>query len=99
MGIERGLHLLAADILAAADDDVLLAVDDDKIAVLVEISDIAGADVAVGGEEDLGRLRIAPVAAYISGAADVDLAVFAGWHMNMLLPAASHLSTGGLPPP
>src|SRR3546814_19607257 len=54
MGIERGLHLLAADILAAADDDVLLAVDDEKIAVLVEIADIAGAGVARWEESCVG---------------------------------------------
>ena len=50
MLIERGFDFGAADILAAADDDVLLAVDDEQIAVLVEIAEIAGAEKAVVGK-------------------------------------------------
>ena len=45
MGVDRRLDLLRADILAAADDDVLLAVDDEQIAVLVEIADVAGPEI------------------------------------------------------
>ena len=45
MGVDRGLDLLHADILAAADDDVLLAIDDEQIFVLVEIADVAGAEI------------------------------------------------------
>ncbi len=43
-GVAFRLDLGRRDILAAADDDVLLAVDDEQIAVLVEIADVAGAD-------------------------------------------------------
>ena len=39
------------DVLAAADDDVLFAVNDEQIAVLVEVADIAGADEPVGREQ------------------------------------------------
>ena len=61
-GVAGRLDLGGGDVLAAADDDVLLAVDDEQITVLVEIADVAGADVAVGGEQRLGRLRVAPIA-------------------------------------
>ena len=49
-GVDLRFDLGAGDILAAADDDVLLAVDDEQIAVLVDVADVAGADVAVRGE-------------------------------------------------
>jgi hypothetical protein len=71
--IDRRLHLLAADILAAADDDVLLAVDDEQIVLLVEIADVAGLQVAVGRERRGGRGRVVPVAAEIGRRADGDL--------------------------
>ena len=61
-GVAGRLDLGRRDILAAADDDVLLAVDDEQIAVLVEIADVAGADIAVGGEQRRGRFRVAPIA-------------------------------------
>jgi hypothetical protein len=45
--IDRRFHLDAADVLAAADDDLLHAVDDEQEAVLVEIADIPGMEPAV----------------------------------------------------
>src|SRR4051812_19988716 len=41
-GVAFGLHLRRRDILAAADDDLFLAVDDEQIAVVIEIADVAG---------------------------------------------------------
>ena len=46
-GVAGRLDLGRRNVLAAADDDVLLAVDDEQIAVLVEIADVAGAHEAV----------------------------------------------------
>ena len=76
-GVAFGLDLSGGDILAAADDDLLFAVDDEQIAVLVEIADVAGADVAVIGEQRLGGFGVAPIAGDVRGAADSDLADFA----------------------
>src|SRR5262245_37023722 len=39
--VERGLDLGGANIFAAADDDVLFAVDDEQVAVLIEVADIS----------------------------------------------------------
>jgi len=59
--VDRRLDFLAADILAAADDDVLLAVDDEQIAVVVEIADIAGQEIAIGAERRGGRIGPMPI--------------------------------------
>ena len=39
--IEFSLHLCGGNVLAAADDDFFLAIDDEKIAGIVEIADAA----------------------------------------------------------
>ena len=49
MGFEHLLDLGGADVLAAADDDVLEAADDLERAVGVERREVAGAEPAVGG--------------------------------------------------
>src|SRR4051812_174542 len=85
MGVDRRLDLLAADILAAADDDVLLPVDDEQIFVLVEIADVAGAKVEVGGEGGGGGGRVVPVSADVGGGADGDLAPLARRQMAVAL--------------
>ena len=56
MFVDRGFHLLARNILAAADDDVLLAIDDEQIPARIDIADVAGQEVPVGGERRLGRI-------------------------------------------
>ena len=68
------LDLDAGYVLAAADDDVLLAVDDEQISVLVEIAEVAGAEIAVPGEGRFGRLVVFPVTAEIGQRADAHLA-------------------------
>ena len=67
------LDLERADVLAAADDDVLLAVDDREVAVVVEHADVAGREPAVGVER-LGGDRGIGVAGEQVGPAAVDLA-------------------------
>ena len=76
MSVAGGLDFLAADILAAANDDVLLAVDDEQIAVPVEIADIASALIMIGSERRSCRLRVFPIALDVGGRADRDFAAF-----------------------
>src|SRR3546814_12004370 len=74
MFVDRRLDFLAADILAAADDDVLLAVDDEQIAVLVEIAEVARTEIAIVEECRLRRRLIVPIALEIGDRADADFA-------------------------
>ncbi len=74
MGVDRLLDLDAGDVLAAADDDVLLAVDDEQIAVLVEIAEVAGEEIAVGAHRRGRRFGIVPIAEEIADRADRDFA-------------------------
>ena len=48
MLVEHLLDLARVDVVAAADDHVLLAVDDVEVAVLVLAADVAGGEPAVG---------------------------------------------------
>jgi hypothetical protein len=45
MRVDRRFHFDTADIFAAADDDVLLAVDDEQIAIGVEIAALVAASL------------------------------------------------------
>ena len=75
--VNRRLDLLARDILAAADDDVLLAIDDEEIAVLVEIADVARQEITVSGEGCGGLLGPVPIFPEIAHRADADFAAHA----------------------
>ena len=55
--VEHLLDLARVDVVAAADDQVLLAVDDEEVAVLVHLGHVAGAEPAVVGDRLLGGLR------------------------------------------
>ena len=57
--VEDLLDLARVDVVAAADDELLLAVDDEEVAVLVDAADVAGAEPAVGVDRLGGRLRAA----------------------------------------
>src|SRR5438105_2446384 len=73
-GVASRLDLGCGDVLAAADDNVLLAVDDGQIAVLVEVADVAGADVSVGREKRGRRFGRLPVALYVRRSPNRDFA-------------------------
>ena len=45
--VEHRLDLAGRDVLAAADDQVLLAAGDEQVAVLVQVADVAGVQPAV----------------------------------------------------
>src|SRR5262249_56487070 len=61
---EQVLDLARTDVLALADDDVLLAAGDPEIAIAVERAQVAGAEPAVGGEGLLveGAIEVAEAA-------------------------------------
>jgi hypothetical protein len=84
------LDLPRVDVVAAADDQVLLAVDDGEVAVLVDPADVAGAEPPVG--DRLGRLLGAPpVALHQVVAADRDLADLALGNLGALVVDDPHL--------
>ena len=58
------LDLDAVDVLAAADDHVLLAVGDEEEALVVEVADVAGVEPAVGVDRLGGGLGLVPVAGH-----------------------------------
>ncbi len=74
MGVEDVLDLLRVDVLTTADDHVLDPVDEDEVAVGVEVADVAGVQPAI--LEGAGRLfGLVEVAAHDVGAADDHLAL------------------------
>jgi hypothetical protein len=75
--VEDLLDLTRVDVVAAADDQVLLAVDDEEVAVGVLAGQVAGAEPPVGDRLP-GRLLAGPVALHQTVAPDRDLADLAG---------------------
>ena len=65
MAIDRAFDFGGINILAAGDDHVLHPVMDEEIAVLVEITRIAGMDPAVLGQRAGGRIGQVPIAQHI----------------------------------
>ena len=86
------LDLLRADVLAAADDDVLLAVGDREATVLVEHADVAGRVPTVGVESLRGAAGIG-VAEEAVGTAREDLARFADADIAAVVADEPHLDT------
>src|SRR4029453_15910993 len=82
--VEHLLELPRVDVVAAANDQLLLAVDDEEVAVLVDAPDVAGPKPAIGGQDLSGGLRSAPVARHHVVAADGDLADLAGGNLPAL---------------
>ena len=81
---QRSLHLAAADVLSTADDQVLDAIDDEQVALVVEIGDVAGAEPPVFEHAgiDLGPV---PVADEHRRAAHQQFAALAGRQFGALL--------------
>jgi hypothetical protein len=75
------LDLARVDVVAAADDQVLLAVDDEQVAVVVAVGEVAGVEPAAL-ERLRGLLGLVVVALHDVVAADDDLA-------DVLLPGGS----------
>ena len=73
MLVEHLLDLARVDVVAAADDQVLLAVDDVEVAVLVGAGHVAAVEPAAA-HRLRGRLGLLPVALHDVVAADQDLA-------------------------
>ena len=77
---EAVLDLDAVDVLAAADDHVLLAVGDEEEAVVVDVADVAGVQPAVA-HGVRGRLGLVPVAGHDERAVHRHLAGLTGRHL------------------
>ena len=71
--VEHLLDLARIDVVTAADDHVLLAVDDEEVAVLVDLAHVAGVQPAVADRLG-GRVLALPVALHHVVAPDHDLA-------------------------
>ena len=80
MFVKCGFDFLAADILATTDDDVLLAIDDEQIAVLVKIADIAGTEISVVGHALCRCIWPVPIAGKERDGTDGDFAPLALRH-------------------
>src|SRR5262245_31426691 len=71
------LDLAGGDVLAAADDQILLAAGDEEVAILVDPSEVAGVQPAVD-DGGAGRLFLLVVALHDPSRADADLALLTG---------------------
>ena len=71
------------NVVAAADDEVLLAADDFEIAVFVEPAEIARHKPAVTVERILGRALVVEIAQHQAGAAPADFADLAGRDLDV----------------
>src|SRR6185437_638820 len=88
--VEHLLDLARVDVVAAADDQLLLAVHDVEVAVLIDAAHVAGVQPAV--DDRLGRrLRPLPVALHHVVAADDDLAHLALGHLVAVVVDHPHL--------
>ena len=61
MLIEHLLDLARVDVVAAADDHLLLAIDEEEVAALVEPAEITGGEPALGVDRGRRRGRVVPV--------------------------------------
>ena len=93
VGVDDLLDLARVHVHAAAQDHVLLAVDDREVALVVHGREVAGAEPAVGDGLG-GRLGLAPVALHHVVAADRDLADLADRHLVAVEVDALHLAAG-----
>jgi len=62
VGVQGLLHLGGVDVLAAGDDHVLEPAGDVQVPVVVDLSQVTGAEPATLGERRPGRVRLPPVA-------------------------------------
>src|ERR1700722_16934875 len=93
MLVEDFFDLARIDVEAATNDQVRLAGDDVVIAVVVDLSDVAGGEPAVGGYGGRRRLGQIPVPLHDVVAADLDLTGLAGWDFVAVRINAPHLDT------
>ena len=61
--VQHLLDLARVDVVAAADDHLLLAIDEEQVAVLVEVAEITGGEPALAVDRGRRRVRVVPVAA------------------------------------
>ena len=93
------LDLRRVDVVAAADDQILLTADDLQIAVRVEAAEIAAHEPARAIERLFGRLLVVEIAEGQARAAAADLADLAGRHLDigvLLVPQPDLVGAAGL---
>src|SRR5262245_55048379 len=73
MPLDGFFDLARIDVGSAADDHVLLAVEDEHVAAAVHVADVTRVEPSVPADVR-GRLRLAPVAAHAGAATNHDLA-------------------------
>src|SRR5215210_978950 len=91
--VQHLLDLARVDVVAATDDQVLLAVDDEEVAVLVHLGHVARAEPALLRDGLLVRVVTVPVALHDVVAADHDLADLALWDLVAVVVPHLHLDT------
>ena len=77
---EDVLDFARIDVLAAADDHVLLAVDEEEVAVRVDVADVSRVEPPAA-EGFRGRVRVPEVADHDVRPAEADFATLAGSHL------------------
>ena len=99
MRVEHLLDLARVDVVTAADDQLLLAVDEEQIPVLVDPPEVSGREPALGVERLRRRLRVVPVAGDHGRAAELYLpdAAFVRVVETHLGRAERHADRAGLP--
>src|SRR4051794_27425863 len=90
MLVEDLLDLARIDVVAGADDHVLLAVDDEEVPVLVDLRQVAAVEPAVADRLARG-IGPVPIALHHVVPADDDLADLAAMHLVVLLVDDLHL--------
>ena len=91
MLVEDLLDLARVHVVAAADDQVLLAIDDEEVPVLVGLGDVAGLEPPLAVDRLGRRVRSVPVALHHVVSADHDLADLAGRHVVAVVIDDLHL--------
>src|SRR5690349_19548165 len=93
MLVDDLLHLARVDVVAAADDQLLLTVDDEEATVLVDPADVARVEPPVRVDRRLRRVRTVPVALHDVVPADRDLTHLVARHVTPLVVDELHLDT------
>src|SRR5262249_8812410 len=78
------LDLARRDVLAAADDHLLLAIDDVEVPLGIHVADVARVQKAAA-QGGFGLLRQPVIAEHDAGPAHHDLAALVGWQLVILL--------------
>src|SRR5277367_1650874 len=91
MLVQRLLNLARVHVVSPADDEVFFAVDDVVEAILVDATDVTGAEPAIL-DRRLGRIGQVPVALHHIVSADLDFTGGRHWHLVAVVIDDPHLN-------